>query len=177
MKNRKKALEVVGQLEISVQQKAMLALMVLGHKPAVEVTLYKGNTDIDTFVQKMGELGIAALVAKPYIPHKGTICVSVSRSLDDAVLLKTLIGIRDTKRKLTDSFHIAYGGLMGYPLSAISAFVRGKTSPEKDEIDLLAVFKYSQENLKKEEEVVMLWRKALDEYAPKILKELDAIIK
>lgn len=171
-------------LNIGIQQKAMLALMLLGKKPAVELDIFENNSSPDKVLNVLSSIGLC--VYATHLPqdrnpnHITTYCVSVSDV--NATLLVSVVEIRNrTKEKNTSLLDVTYGALMGYPLSAIEGYITHQTLPDDHypgilQDDLLVMFKLSKANFIEEMEVILKWRYALDENADYILKDLDNVI-
>ncbi len=176
--NIKNQINLISDLNIGPQQLVMLALVILKEKPAVEIELYSYNKiDSYDFVTLLGSIGLAAYTTRLNIDkaksHVATICVSTNPA--DAALLKFLVEIRDTTNKMSKSFHVAYGTLMGYPLSAIEGFISDQKISNKDlkDMDELLVFRPSKNNFTEEIKTIDRWRKSLSINAENILKIFD----
>ena len=175
---------IISQLEIGMMQMAMLALVVLGKIPAIELNLYTHNTENQEAFDLLCLLGIPVFAVRlppNKVPsHVATYCIS--NSTNDASILSTLVDVRNfSSQKMNSCFHISYGALMGYPLSAIEGFVKNNTLPDEQypaclKNELLTVFKLSKNNWQQETKLIMSWRKILSRDAPEILARLDAVI-
>jgi hypothetical protein len=181
--NVQKKLKRIQTLNIGPEQLAMLALVILGKRPSVEIDLYSGNTGTREFVTLLGSLGMPAYCARlPENANKNqTAIVCVANLSSDATLLQSLVKIRDRTQSMSDPFHIAYGALMGYPLSAIQGFIQKQTLDEKDYPVFmvghpLLDFKLSKSSWREESRVVQDWERTLKENAPKILDGLISCV-
>lgn len=174
----------IQSLQVGVEQLAMLALVILEKKPAVELDLYRWNTSVEETVALLTSIGLFFHDAGPEKGdnenHVASICISSNSS--NALLLFELVKMREAPRfkKISDTYHIAYGALMGFPLTAIEGFITDSNfshdkCPLKDE-EPLQMFTLSKAHWEKEIEVIASWRKALEEHAPEILRKLDSVI-
>lgn len=58
------------------------------------------------------------------------LCISANHS--DAQLLHNLLQLRKQQPEITPANHIAYGALMGFPMSAIEGYVHGESLPREN---------------------------------------------
>jgi len=158
----------IEKLNIGPSQKADIILVVLGMKPATELDLYKYNDKTQIVEQILQQVGLAANLKKMERPQKNLIAkLAIAQDQDTLEKLMTLDPNKD---------HAEYGALMGYPDSAVEAFLdKEKLLDESDYPDMAGIIfpmKLSKENWQQEVEQLRKWSQAIQEYAPDLYNEL-----
>lgn len=154
IREKVKAIEAI---HTGPEQKAQLVLLVLGIKPAAELSLYAKNStpeETESLLQKAG----LVYVRKDADGGKVVAQYAISNSIE---MVEELLQSNSPSE---------YGKLMGYPQTAIDAFNTrdGRyDGPLPDDI-YNSIFKliFSKDHFQEEFEVVRSWNKALMEYAP-----------
>lgn len=154
IREKVKAIEAI---HTGSEQKAQLVLLILGIKPAAELSLYAKNStpeEAESLLQKAG----LVYVRKDVEDSKIVAQYAISNSVE---LVEKLLQSNSSSE---------YGQLMGYPQTAIDAFktMDGRyDGPLPDDIDN-SIFKliFSKDHFKEEFEVVRSWNNALMKYAP-----------
>lgn len=154
IRDKVKAIEAI---DTGPEQKAQLVLLILGIKPAAELSLYAKNStpeETESLLQKAG----LVYVRKDPDYSKIVAQYAISSSLEMV------------EKLLQSNSPSDYGKLMGYPQTAIDAFNNRDNrykGPLPDDIDN-SIFKlvFSKDHFQEEFEVVRGWNKALMEYAP-----------
>lgn len=180
-------MNLLHSLSIGKQPKAMIALVLLGKKPCVELDTYTHNTlpsEVKRVLEAIGLVVIPISVGEAEnVRHTAKFCISLDKIYAD--MLAALIHTREQLVGIPSDhpYHKLYGVLMGYPLSAIEGFVSNRMLSEESELypqtmkdNLLVVFRLSIDHWEQEMETLIAWEHALERGAPKILDELYSII-
>jgi len=166
--------DVIGaieQIKIGKGQLADVILVILDLKPAMELDIFNWNDDPKEVKQKMEEAGL--IVEEKKIPERKKTKVSavfaVSRSSSAISRLLDAEANND---------HAEYGRLMGYPETAIEAFLdQSKLLPDKEYPDMdgiIFAFKLSKDHHDTEFAVLKKWSEAIKKYAPNLYLELNS---
>jgi hypothetical protein len=161
------------KLNLSLEQKAWLILVVLGMKPATELVIGEGNDSQDTIKEVLSRAGLAyANRDDEYINKKdiyGKIpilaVISVARNRETLDELLKVSGKKD---------HGDYGRLMGYPETAVKAFVNKELLDKKDYpymSDNIFPLKLSKDHWREEVEHLKSWNEAIKKYAPETYRQ------
>ena len=179
-------MDVLARLAIGVVPKAMIALVLLGKKPSVELDLFIHSPSPDTIQSELERIELVVLPVygkKTNERHTGTFAISLERNL--ATILAEVANIQEQNpgKSTRDLCHSLYGALMGYPLSAIDGFISNRMLSEESQLypetvkgNMLLVFKLSIDHWEQEMETLIAWERALQRAAPKILDELYSVI-
>lgn len=141
-------------------------LVLLGLKPAAEIYSDEPGEAIAA-LRKLGLCG--AIKGFDKKTNRTEICVAA----DESILEKF-------KSLLPDNDHEEYGRLMGYPDSAISAFLDDDKRLPFEEQDKLCAkypffkFAFSKEHFQEEEDILKKWNLAVFDYAPEFIDEVYA---
>ncbi|MFZ4632465.1 MAG: hypothetical protein ACOYL8_04705 [Patescibacteria group bacterium] len=163
----------VETLKTGPQQKAELILVLLGEKPGIGLSLFVDKeNEIDEDEEKIRSLNLKYKKVKQEKRGK--------RYMAEFLISQS----EDTLNELTESDpskdHYRYGSLMGYPESAIKAFLEGTCLNIDDERELLSKypeivfndFRLSRDHNKEELELVRRWNNLVEKEAPNIYNEL-----
>lgn len=155
-------------LNMGAYPQAELILIFLGLKPATEVDVAPWNDSPQKIAQAIKDAGliVAKKNSKDVNGKKFTI-LAIARDKETLLRLKQAEGNKD---------HQEYGRLMGYPDTAIDAFLDDeKLLPEKDYPDMtdkFMNFKLSKDHWQEEIKVITKWSQAIKQYAPKVYEIL-----
>lgn len=158
----KEKIKLIEQIDAGSEQKAQLVLVILGIKPATQLTLYKWNSSPQTVQQ---------ILQKVKLEYKKQNIKDDNKEITAkyAISLKKEL----VEKLLNCSSSREYGELMGYPETAIDGFEKNnRYEGELPEDIKNSIFKlrFSKDHYKKEFEVIRKWNKALSENAPDLLK-------
>jgi len=155
----KERIALLENLKIGSSQKVDIMLVVLGFKPATELDIYKYNDDEEKIKNVLKNIGLLA-EKKDTLGQKNVLAkIAIVR---DREILNSLLKISSKKD------HEIYGRLMGYPESAIQAFLNKDFYNERSVIfkDNIFFFKLSKENWREEFKVLSKWNNAIKKYSP-----------
>ncbi|MSU75307.1 MAG: hypothetical protein EXS55_02230 [Candidatus Magasanikbacteria bacterium] len=171
---QKESIQFLEQLKIGPAQKAELILVVLGLKPAAEVVIFPWN-DLPEKVVATIEKTSLLVHEKPKNQASSGKVVATYAVARDAETLQQLLQTDPAKD------HEAYGRLMGFPTSAVEAFLN-KTTLKTDEDDLerrgiIFGMKLSRDNTKEELRLLEYWSQLIKKYAPATYRSLGGKIE
>lgn len=165
----KNLIELLSALKIGPEQKANIALVIMELKPATELYLYKNNDPEDLVCETLTNCGLE--VRKKETTEK---CLKFAIAKDPNIA-EQLLKINGNKD------HELYGRLMGYPNTAIQAFLNkedlldqateNRLLQNNDEI-YMGYFKLSKNHYQEELELMETWNQAIKEHAPSIYQSL-----
>ena len=167
----RRKIEILNAVRIGPEQKAQIILVVLGLKPAAELALYEDNDNVETIEAALRQAGLLFTKKETDGPveSKRLFCEYAFANVASTLEQLSLI---DSK-----SDHAAYGRLMGYPPSAIDAFIdKEKLLPADEYPDMAGVifsFKLSKGGWQAELATLRQWSEAIKEFAPAVYQELD----
>lgn len=162
-------------LHIGTDQLAYLVLVALGMKPATDLRVFKHNSPLEEVEKALtnADLQFARVEAKSSNDTVTTYAVAK----DMATVMKLLA----TSSDIDKGDPAAFGRLMGYPETAIKAFVDHDALPttHNDQLPLDIQFSpfhmaFSKTHTNEEIETVRNWNRALKKYAPKLFKRTFA---
>ncbi len=167
-------IEVIRTLKINAASKAGIILVLLNEKPVANIYA-KDETQISEISERCASIGLFSIRVKE-IKEDGELTgfsVAVSKSED---LIKELFEITNKEEEKFN--HQRYGELMGYPATAIEAYI--EDDPEKqmsfeeyneraEKFLHLFGFKPSKQHSVEEFEVLERWYKLILENAPELL--------
>ena len=150
----------IEKLDIGPIHKANMVLVLFDEKPAAEIDVFSWGDSPDKVEKVIKDSGLfyKKIVSKSS-KVLATFCISKQKSLVDALAIAI-----DTGNDAD------YGRLMGYPETAIEAYVN-KTSTTKYDTDRLFNFAFSQQNHIEEMKTVTRWKEAIKRHAPELYKE------
>ncbi len=149
--------EAILSIETGNEQQAQMILVLLGIKPAMDLSLYYKNTPPEEAEQLLTSAGLTFI--KKETSEKGEAVVKYAVAQDFETARRLLLPKSDAE----------YGELMGYPKTAVDAFVSGEVYEGAIPLDIQnSVFsmKFSPEHHSEEFEVVRGWIRAVEEVAP-----------
>lgn len=170
--NREK-ISKIESIRTGYQQKANLVLVLLGEKPGVDLTVYVDTEEeIIEEEKKLKSLGLN--FKKMGQEKKGNRYVAEFIVAKDDDILSELSKV-DPSRD-----HEKFGSLMGYPKSAIKAFLEGNSLSIEEEREILEKypkivlhdFRLSKDNNKEEIETLRRWNEVLEKKAPSLYSEV-----
>ena len=177
----KKKISKIEQLNFGNQQKAGLILVLLGEKPAVEVALYDWNDPPGKFAEVIKEIGLnfeeLNFEDRAFTSPKLVTRFAIARDKETVLSLRSLDPARD---------HREYGLLMGYPESAVEAFVKSKEIKQTRQKDggptwklikdrSVVNFALSKDNWQDEIKTSERWNEVLRKYAPELYKKIQGV--
>lgn len=164
-KELQEKINIVKDLEIGPVQKAEIMLVILGLKPATELSLYKHNDTQDKVEKVLKDVGLE-------IDHKN-ICDN-KNLVAEIVIAQNQKILSNLMQANASQDHEEYGRLMGYPETAISAFTENTILNEVNYPELqTSIFgmKYSKNNWQEEKLKVQSWDNAIKKYAPETYRD------
>lgn len=178
IKNSKELLKeqifVIENIPTGVQPRAEVILVFLGEKPAAE--MYLPNKDnADHVVDDLRRIGLYAEVIEGRVQGKHAHAVDIGVAKSQELL-------DELKQTKSNENHRRYGELMGYPSSAIDAFL-GENEAEKLSSgeqtkmteglsDVLVHFRFSKQHAEEELAKLKKWFRIIAEHAPELFDEL-----
>jgi hypothetical protein len=168
-------LKLIESIGCGLGPKSMMALIVLGLKPATTLDLFKWNEDVESIKSKIGRAGLFFddIYPPPFKNKERTANLAVACSQEIAT--DTAIFFRDPENHSQE-----LGTYMGYPQTAIDAFM-GKTKLLEDSEEVLKDkewnrgiigFAMSKDNSIEEIKVMEKWWEALKEKTPDLYKQI-----
>lgn len=167
----KRRIDIISQLKLGPEQQSSVILVLLGLKPATELTVYRATNDPEGIVASaLTEAGLDLRIKKQF--DKGT-TFAVARDEETINHLMTTFANED---------HEAYGRLMGYPETAIHAFLHKEElmDPEEEQKifeanpDIqLGYFRLSKDHFQDELKTVREWNQAIKTNAPTVYDRLS----
>jgi len=158
------------ELPLGVSVKAQMVLVLLNEKPGLEFNV-SADSEVLKLLKKFEEIGLVSAVF-PSDTDKGKVKIVVSRK-------KEIIDELNNLSPSNGSDHKRYGQLMGFPDTAIEAFLDpDKRLNFKDQEKIreglphFFRFRMSREHAAEELEVIKRWNKLILEYAPELFDEL-----
>lgn len=154
-------------LNIGPAQKAAIILVALRLKPAAELDLFKGNDKPELVVKILEDAGL--LTARKDLPPKAKTVLRLAIACDEEIL---------EKLEKTDPAkdHEEFGNLMGYPKTAVDAFLNKEKRLPRDAYpaDREVIFQIilSKDHWQEELEILRKWSGAIKEYAPDLYAQL-----
>ncbi len=161
----------IEKMDLGLRQLAEAILVLLGKKPTTELIIYEWNQD-PAEVKRI--LENAGLVVKEKVGKqpRDTRVVSVFAVALNKALAEQLVHAEANKD------HEAYGRLMGFPETAIRAFLnKGDLLPKGEYPDndnfFTSGFKFSKTHAREEFKVLEGWGEAIKTYAPQLYSQLN----
>ncbi len=174
-KNKEKIIKIES-LKTGSQQKAELILMLLGEKPGIDLSLFADSeNEIDEDEEKIKSLDLK--YKKVNQEKRG------QRYMAEFLISQNQDTLNELAEADPSKDHYKYGALMGYPKSAIKAFLEGTCLSMEDERELLSKypeivfndFRLSKDNNKEELELVKRWNSLVKKEAPDVYSELSPV--
>lgn len=165
---KKEKVKEIEQLPLGTNQRAELILVLLGLKPATNVQLYPWDGSPLAIKNTLGQLGFHAKVMEREKFSKNMV-QEYAVSLDEKTAEKLAL-LNPAKD------HEEFGKLMGFPKTAIHAYLNKEELLEREsrpeDNNIIFSFGLSKNHWKKEIELLRTWSNAIKEYAPDLFKEL-----
>ena len=163
-------IKTLEQIKMGHGQLAEAILVLLGLKPTTELAVYDWNENPKEARRKMEEAGLIIKEKKIRSHEHENLTAKFVVTLDERLATELM-------NAEADEDHEKYGKLMGYPETAVKAFL-GETEllPDKDYLDMSGIifdFKMSKDHYKEEFETLSKWSEAIKKYAPSIYAELS----
>lgn len=156
------------QLNIGPAQKAFIILVLLGLKPATELDLYEWNDKKEDIKKVMQEVGLE--IKEKEIPSDRKNLKAKLAIAKDKTITERLLTIDSRKD------HKEYGALMGYPESAVQAFINKEQLLSKDDYpkDEEVIFNMglSKNNWQEEFAILKKWSETIKKYNPDLYDQL-----
>lgn len=171
-KNKEK-ISKIESLRTGPQQKAELILVLLGEKPGICLSLFTENeSEIDDDEEKIKNLDLK--YKKVSQEKKG------ERYMAEFLVSKNEDTLNELAEADPSKDHYRFGALMGYPESAIKAFLEGTCLSIEEERELLSKypeivfndFRLSRDNNKEELELVKRWNGLVEKESPEVYNKL-----
>ena len=160
---KKEKVKLLEKLNIGSAQKANIILVALGLKPATDLSLFKNNDSEAVVEEALTKAGLV-FADKGIGGEKQNKVAKISIARDEETLNR-LLALSPSKD------HEEYGRLMGYPETAVEAFVNKKLLDEPTERKLIAAsgnifpMKLSKDHWREEIEHLRTWNEAIKEYS------------
>lgn len=171
-------------VKVSSHDIAQLCYVIIGEQPAYDgFFLFDDEESLDNFLKILSSLGVLTeVVRRSDLLSKLATEIVFARSKND------LISIKEVDRYVEsdiNKYHREYGRLMGFPETAIKAFV-GETERLKDPLKYweekdkypqysqeggYLPFAYSKDNVEEEHAYFLDRNRRLREYAPQLFKD------
>jgi hypothetical protein len=163
---KSEAIEHILSLKIGAMKKAELLLVALGHIPASRLELYPSTATPEEALRGLRQAGLYAVPVTPF-SSAATGAFAVSRDAVTAQQLSQFSPSHD---------HEEYGHLLGYPQTAIDAFI-GKTERLSEEDrpndpENLFDIALSKEHWPAELAYLKNLSRTVERYAPEVYEEL-----
>lgn len=171
-KNKEK-ISKIESLRTGPQQKAELILVLLGEKPGICLSLFtETESEIDDDEEKIKNLDLK--YKKVSQGKKG------ERYMAEFLVSKNEDTLNELAEADPSKDHYKFGALMGYPESAIKAFLEDTCLSIEDERELLGKypeivfndFRLSKGNTEEELEIVKRWNNLVEKEAPDVYDKL-----
>ncbi len=183
----KEKIQLLQNLSIGSQPKAMIVLLLLGYRSGVELDLFSYNDPALHVLRTLRTIGLHCDCLKKEKnvsdAYRATVCIS--DTYENMVNFYKLVEEGSKVTSVKSHYHRLYGAFMGYPQTAIEAFATQKmfsrtmlslrNYPEDMKYNFFRVFNFSKQHYAAETEVVKAWEAAVQEVAPDIYDELRHI--
>lgn len=171
-------IELLKNIKCGIESKMNMILILLELKSATTLDLFTWNEDLDSIKNKITEAGLFYddIQKPPFLNKKRTAMLAIGKTKELAT--KAAVGFRDP-----ENHHEELGEYMGYPKTAIEAFL-GKTKRYDEEFGddqkifdskniPMGIFGFalSRDNYEEEIKVAEEWVDALKKIAPDLYEE------
>jgi hypothetical protein len=164
-----KRIAMIERLKTGFEQKAGLVLVLLGEKPALSLAIFVDTPEeAQIEEEKINNIGLKSRKTS-------------QQEKNGKYIIKFLIARNDNNlNELAEADpsvdHAKFGGLMGYPSTAVEAFSEGKLMDIDEERELLGKypeivfhnFRLSQDGQEEEIETLKRWNSIIKKAAPNI---------
>lgn len=150
----------IEKLDIGPIHKANMILVLFDEKPAAEIDVFTWGDSPDRVEKVIRDSGLSykKIVSKSS-KVLATFCIAKQKTLVD-----------DLVTAINAGNDADYGRLMGYPETAIEAYVN-KTSTTDYDTDKLFNFAFSRHNYLEEMKTVTRWKECIKKHTPKLYEE------
>lgn len=163
----KEHIKEIENISAGPAQLASVILVLLGFKPAAQLVLSKRNDKPEKVKKILNSAGLYTFETMK-MTKGASADLAISRSKEIAEKLRYLSAAKN---------HEEYGTLMGYPQSAIDAFLRKEERLDRDNYPsmkgIVVHFILSKDHWEEEMKVLKKRSQAIKKYAPSIFKKLD----
>jgi Mg/Co/Ni transporter MgtE len=165
---QKEMIRSIESLSIGSIQRANIILVYLGLKPATEIDIYTHNDSAEKVISAIEAIGLKTKIKREFKQKdKDVIRISVASNQENLEKLEKVDPSKD---------HEEYGRLMGYPETAIGAFLNKEKKLEYnhylDDEDLVFFITMSKEDHGEEVKTLKKWSNAIKEHAPDLYIKL-----
>lgn len=159
----KEKIRIFEELKMGKAQVAKLILVLLGLKPATELSLYKTNDEPEVVIEKVRSAGLVIKNKDVRQDRKKKVIVEFAVARDEATADQLM-------EVASNQDHEEYGKLMGFPQTAIDAF-SGKIEAldmddRPDMKGIIFSFRMSKDHASEEFELLKIWSEAIKRYSP-----------
>lgn len=158
-----RSIKSIESINTGVEQRAQIVLVILGLKPATDLSLFAWNSTPEEVESILRNTNLC--YAKRELKRQEKTTAEYAIAQDEATLQRLL-------RSAPNKEHEDYGLLMGYPKTAVEAFMRNEVYDgpvPKDIEDSVFKLRFSRDHFTEEFEVVRKWNEAIAQYAPELL--------
>jgi hypothetical protein len=163
----RQAVKAIESINTGTEQRAQIILVLLGLKPATELSLFANNSTPEETEALLEQAGLL-YIRKESNDHQWTSAKYEYVVAKDEATLQQLLNSSSSES------HEEYGLLMGYPETAVKAFTAGDLydGPLPADIeDSIFKLRFSKDHFEEEFETVRKWNTAINEYAPELLSQ------
>jgi hypothetical protein len=162
-------ISVIESLPTGPENKANVVLVLVGEKPLTQIYI-KGKEKASETIATLNSIGLEAEI---FIEYYDRDAAEIAVTKDKALL-------EDLKNATSNLDHKRFGELVGFPETAIEAFVAGEEYrlPRKEQDELikdlpqLFSFRFSKEHATEDLETYKRWVKIIFELAPNLIRDL-----
>lgn len=161
---RKLAMERVEELHLPAYTKAEMVLIAENLKPGIEIDIDPNNSDVERILDTAKKLGLVAFM-HPKVKHN----VIIAKDTDTGIKLSKVDPSKD---------HVEYGRLMGFPETAVHAFIGNAPALSRMEMDALTdglvmdQMKVSRDHCMDELQVLQRWDNVVRAHTQRVYEEL-----
>lgn len=171
---RKDDIARIEQIDVPEQAAAQLIFVLVGEQPAMNLSFSLTDDSIDAAAETLRAAGLA-VVKEPMMKKWPAAALYVARDLATAESLRAICNLDEGDA----SYDEEYGRMMGFPETAIDAFVgraprlaRDEHPSDVDDPSLVTHFIHSKDHWKEEMEVLRRRRDLIRTYAPELYAKI-----
>ncbi|MDO8667498.1 MAG: hypothetical protein Q7K35_00160 [bacterium] len=169
-KIKQEKVKILEKLNIGSVGQAIIMLVALDLKPATELDLYNNNDNEEVVKDALTKVGLK-FANKDVKGRKNVVArLAIARDRETLDRLLEVSGKKD---------HEAYGRLMGYPETAVQAFIAKDLLTHEEQppemADNIFPMKLSKEHWREELENLRIWNEAIKKYAPDTYRQARGI--
>lgn len=163
-------IKVIRRIALDPRDLAEIILVLIGLKPGGDFDVHVYDESPRKIKKKLESIGLIVKEEpeeEPVQPYRRTVKARFVIGLNEDVVNQNL----GLKRNM-ENFDEKYGRLMGYPETAIQAFVKKETRPILQDGDLENKnfwFKPSSSHYEEDMQVARQWSSAIEQYAPELM--------